>query len=121
ELPESVEYDPCGTIWVATDDDEMQEVKRKQQYYSNRGVPVEILDEQSLEEAEPNLRKRLVGGLRIKEDVVIYPPAAARFLIERAESRGADVYVGSPVISVLDGSLKLGNDSKFSAGLIVNA
>src|SRR4030095_11298396 len=27
ELPESVEYDPCGTIWVATDDDEMQEVK----------------------------------------------------------------------------------------------
>ena len=121
ELPESVEYDPCGTIWVATDDDEMQEVKRKHQYYSSRGVPVEILDEQALGEAEPNLRKRLVGGLRIKEDVVIYPPAAARFLIERAQAWGADVYVGSPVISMSDESLKLGDDSKLSAGLIVNA
>jgi glycine/D-amino acid oxidase-like deaminating enzyme len=121
ELPESVEYDPCGTIWVATDDDEMQEVRRKQEYYSGRGVPVEVLDAQALSEAEPNLRKQLVGGLRILDDSVIYPPAAARFLVERAQSHGADVFVGSAVHSMQDGSISLIDGSRFSAGLIVNA
>src|SRR5438876_12006997 len=29
ELPESVEYDPCGTLWVAADEEEMTEVHRK--------------------------------------------------------------------------------------------
>ena len=121
ELPESVEYDPCGTIWVATDDLEMEEVRRKQNYYSSRGLPVEVLDAQALAEAEPNLRKQLVGGLRILGDCVIYPPAAARFLVERAQSHEADVFVGTAVQSVHDGLINLVDGSRFSAGLVVNA
>lgn len=62
ELPLEVEYDACGTIWVAADDDEMREVERKHKFYSERGVEVEVLDAQSLKEAEPNLREGLVGG-----------------------------------------------------------
>src|SRR6187431_377598 len=50
ELPQTVEYDACGTIWVAADDEEMAEVRRKQRYYSERGVAVEVLDEKSLAE-----------------------------------------------------------------------
>src|SRR5690349_8297162 len=42
ELPREVEHDACGTIWVAADDVEMQEVFRKQQFYSERGVAVEV-------------------------------------------------------------------------------
>lgn len=121
ELPTSVEYDPCGTIWVATDDEEMQEVRRKEVYYSSRGVPVEVLDAQALTEAEPNLRKQLVGGLRIPRDCVIYPPAAARFLVERAQSCGAEVFVGTAVQSINERSIRLIDGSRFSAGLIVNA
>src|ERR1700680_881280 len=41
DLPSDVEYQQCGTIWVAADEQEMVEVRRKQQYYSKRGVPVE--------------------------------------------------------------------------------
>jgi len=121
ELPESVEYDPCGTIWVATDEIEMQEVIRKEEYYSSRGVPVEVLDAQSLCDAEPNLRRGLVGGLRILSDSVIYPPAAARFLVQRARSRGAAIFVGSSVRSITAGSMILANGSNLSAGIIVNA
>src|SRR5215469_8277841 len=33
ELPDDVEYDQCGTIWVAADDEEMQEVDRKHRFY----------------------------------------------------------------------------------------
>jgi glycine/D-amino acid oxidase-like deaminating enzyme len=48
ELPRQVEYDCCGTIWVALDDEEMGEVRRKHEYYSTRGVASEILDTNAL-------------------------------------------------------------------------
>src|SRR5579859_6934127 len=42
ELPADVEYEQCGTIWVAVDEEEMAEVRRKHDYYSRRGVPAEV-------------------------------------------------------------------------------
>ena len=39
ELPQEVEYEQCGTIWVAADEDEMAEVRRKHDFYGIRGVP----------------------------------------------------------------------------------
>src|SRR6185437_8625875 len=54
-LPADAEYLPCGAIWVAADDEEMTEVCRKQRFYGQHDTPVEILDAQSLAEAEPNL------------------------------------------------------------------
>ena len=33
ELPQDVEYERCGTIWVAADEQEMAEVRRKYDYY----------------------------------------------------------------------------------------
>ena len=65
ELPQDVEYEPSGTIWVAADDEEMAEVHRKHAYYGQRGVPVQVLDQSALETAEPNLRKGLAGGLLV--------------------------------------------------------
>ena len=62
ELPPDVEYEQCGTIWVAADDEEMAEVRRKQNYYGQRGVPTEVLDAHTQERLEPNLRKGLAGG-----------------------------------------------------------
>ncbi len=32
ELPPGVEFDRCGTLWVAADDEEMAEVHRKKRY-----------------------------------------------------------------------------------------
>src|SRR5208282_6443144 len=37
ELPPSVEYHRCGTIWVAADGEEMAVVSRKRDYYAARG------------------------------------------------------------------------------------
>ena len=89
ELPREVEHDACGTMWIATDDEEMGEVARKAKFYSERGVAVEILDAKSVAEAEPNLRPGLVGGLRVPGDSVIYPPCAAQFFVDKATSKGA--------------------------------
>src|SRR5437588_11376587 len=62
ELPADVEYDQCGTLWLAADDEEMAEVHRKQRHYTERGVRVELLDEAGVEAAEPNLRQGMAGG-----------------------------------------------------------
>jgi glycine/D-amino acid oxidase-like deaminating enzyme len=83
-LPREVEHDACGTIWVAVDDEEMAEVRRKEKFYAERGVKTEILDAHSLAEAEPNLRPGLIGGLRVPGDSVIYPPCAGQYFVDQA-------------------------------------
>jgi glycine/D-amino acid oxidase-like deaminating enzyme len=121
DLPSDVEYEQCGTIWVASDEEEMTEVQRKRDYYSKRGVPVLVLDTQALEQLEPNLRKGLAGGLLVSEDGVLYPPCGAQFLLQRAQARGAAVYLGVPVSQIGKGSVRLANGIEFSAATIVNA
>jgi glycine/D-amino acid oxidase-like deaminating enzyme len=121
ELPRDVEYEQCGTIWVAADDDEMKEVFRKRAYYGQRNVPVEVLNSRELECLEPNLRKGMAGGLLVSEDAVLYPPCAARFLIERAQSRGAKLYFGATVVMLGGGDVRLANGTVLSAATIVNA
>jgi glycine/D-amino acid oxidase-like deaminating enzyme len=121
ELPADSEFEACGTIWVAADDEELAEVRRKQAFYEARGVPVEVLDPQALAEAEPNLRPGLAGGLRVPSDGVIYPPCAARFLIERAKARGAELYLGRAVVELTRQGARLSDGSFISSGWTVNA
>jgi D-hydroxyproline dehydrogenase subunit beta len=71
QLPDDVEYEQCGTLWVATDEEEMAEVSRKERYYRDREVPAEALDSRQLKELEPNLRDGLAGALLVPEDGVL--------------------------------------------------
>ncbi|HTW59273.1 MAG TPA: FAD-dependent oxidoreductase [Terriglobales bacterium] len=121
ELPSDIEYEQCGTIWVAADEEEMSEVRRKHDYYSARGVPTEVLDAQSLKRIEPNLREGMAGGLLVSEDAVLYPPCAARFLMERAEKRGAELRLGAAVVQIGQGCVALSDGSEVRGGIIVNA
>jgi glycine/D-amino acid oxidase-like deaminating enzyme len=120
-LSADVEYDQCGTIWVAADEEEMAEVQRKQSYYSQRGVPVEVLNRDAVERAEPNLRKGMAGGLLVPEDGVLYPPCAARFLLERAQAGGATIQLGCAVSHIGNGRVRLKDGMELSAGAIINA
>ena len=121
DLPRDVEYDACGTIWVAANEEEQAEVRRKEKFYTERGVRVEVLDRQTLADAEPNLRSGLVGGLRVPGDSVIYPPCAAQFLVRRARACGADLFLGKAVAEITGEGVRLHDGSLISAGLIVNA
>lgn len=121
ELPHEVEHDACGTIWIAADDDEMAEARRKARVYSDRGVPVEILDAHSLAEIEPQLRPGLAGGLRVPGDSVIYPPSAAQYFVDQALARGAELFLGVPVEAITGDGICLRDGSSIAAGVIVNA
>ena len=84
QMPHAVERDLCGTLWVAEDDEEMDAVFSKHAFYTERGVAVEILDQQALRQAEPELRPDLLGALRVPGDSVVYPPAAVEWLLDEA-------------------------------------
>jgi glycine/D-amino acid oxidase-like deaminating enzyme len=120
-LPDNVEYDQCGTIWVAADEEEMVEVRRKQDYYGKRRVPTEVLDARALQSLEPNLRSDLAGGLLVPEDGVLYPPCAARFLMDRAQEHGAKVRLDVTVAQIGQGQVEFTDGSKILAEVIVNA
>lgn len=119
EMPANIELDPCGTLWVAADEDEMGEVRRKHAYYSGRGIASEILDARQLAEAEPNLRHGLAGGLRVPGDRVLYPPAAAKWLLDRAIARGA-TFVQAEVRQLGARSARLRDGRFLSAACVIN-
>jgi D-hydroxyproline dehydrogenase subunit beta len=121
ELPDDVEYEQCGTIWVAADEEEMAEVARKREYYGKRGVPTEVVDSRQLKTLEPNLRDGMAGGLLVPEDGVLYPPCAARFLMERAQKLGAKLRLGASAVEIGDGRVRLSDGLEVRGGLVVNA
>jgi glycine/D-amino acid oxidase-like deaminating enzyme len=122
QLPPNVEFDPCGTLWLAADEEEMAEVARKQTYYAERGVRTEVLDSKGVRQAEPNLREGMAGGLVVLNDAVLYPPAAARHLLEHAIAKGAQLKTGTTVTQFLsEGGVVLADGSRIPSGRAVNA
>ena len=120
ELPADVEDDPCGTLWVAAGEEEMDLVRSKATLYREHGVAAEILDSGALREAEPELRSGLAGALLVPGDRVLYPPNAARFLLERAKRNGADLRVKAEVVRVAPGRVE-GREGAVDAGIVVLA
>jgi glycine/D-amino acid oxidase-like deaminating enzyme len=121
KLPDDVEYEQAGTIWVAADEEEMGEVLRKREYYQKRGVAAAVMDARQLKKAEPSLRDGLAGGLLVSGDAVLYPPCAARFLIGRAQQRGAKLKLGASVVQISEGSVRLDDGQEIAGGIVVNA
>ena len=121
ELPTEVEYEQCGTIWVAANEEDMAEVRRKHAYYTDRGVPSTVLAPQALKRLEPNLRDGMAGGLLVAEDAVLYPPCAARFLIELAQRLGAELRLGAAVAEIGHGRVRLADGAEIAGTIVVNA
>ena len=123
ELPPSVEYQRPGTIWIASDQEEMAEISRKFVYYSARGIAVEVLDARALAEAEPNLRRPLAGGLRVASDMVVDPLCAAEYLLEEAkrQTAGVDVMLGHAVVTAGNRRITLENGAELESPIIINA
>ncbi|HWB85825.1 MAG TPA: FAD-dependent oxidoreductase [Bryobacteraceae bacterium] len=121
ELPAEVEFERSGTLWVASDAEELAAVGPKQSYYTSRGVKAEPLDQKGLAAAEPNLRSGLAGGLLVPGDRVIYAPCAARWLVERTLARNGSLRFGISVSGLLSDGVQLSDGSAISAGLTICA
>lgn len=121
-LPPGCEYQNCGTLWVASDDEEMDEARRKRDFYAARGVESELVDAKGLRELEPELRDGLAGGLRVPGDSVVYQPRAAVEILDEAKRGGrVEVSIGAKVVEIAAGAVKLADGTTFSAETIVVA
>ncbi len=116
-LPRECEYVSCGTIWVAADEAEMTEVRRKRDFYMAYGAGAETLDPRQLSEAEPSLRQGLAGALFVRHDSVLDPPCAVRYLLEHANITSRT----GRAISIKEKEVLLSDGSRVSAAWVINA
>ncbi|HEX6558383.1 MAG TPA: FAD-dependent oxidoreductase, partial [Longimicrobiales bacterium] len=119
EVNARAEYQRCGTLWIAEDQEQLQAVRDKHVYYNEHGVRAEPLDAQSLAEAEPNLRPGLAGALLIPDDGVLYPPGLARLLLERAAAHKCEVR--RLRVQAIEPHAVITEQGRLQADVIVNA
>ena len=119
-LADAVEFDPCGTIWVAEDAAQMDAVREKELVYREHGIRCEVLAPARLAELEPNLRSGLAGGLFLPGDAVLYPPRAALWLLDDARAHGAAIREGCAVDEITSHAVRCDHEM-LEADVIVNA
>lgn len=120
-LPRAGERLDCGTLWIAADEEEMAEVRRKNGFYSGRGVRSDILSPSELYKAEPMLRPGLAGGLLVPGDSVIYPPPIAASMLEFVASKGGTVRLGERVTAMTGNHVTLASGERLTCDYAVNA
>lgn len=119
-LPPDAEYTQRGTLWVAEDDEEMQEICRKHSAYSDAGISCKTIDAQSLARTEPALRPGLAGALLMPEDAVVSPRAGARFLLAEALRSNA-ILVEEKAVAMGSGRVMLRSGRELHAPILINA
>lgn len=120
ELPASCELDRCGTLWVAEDDEQMSAVYTKHLLFAANGLASEVLDGDALAAAEPELRPGLAGALHVPHDVVVYPPAFARWLLDVASGPRLRVLRGVEVTG-FDTRTAFTTGGRAEADVVINA
>ena len=125
ELPADCEAERRGTLWLASNDAELDAARRKADVYRSHGVDASLLDAQELSEREPHLCKDLAGALLVPDDSVLYPPSAARYLVQQAIALGAELREGVHVESIGVRSVTVrdrgGHRTTIAANAVVNA
>lgn len=121
ELPQHCEFENCGTLWAAADDDEMMEVRRKHSLYAENGIKTEILDSFMLRDVEPNLRSDLAGALLVPGDKVVYQMCATSFFIEQSVEQGAKLHFGKRAAAISADRVELDKGLRINAKFVINA
>ncbi len=111
----------CGTLWIANDDEEMAEARRKRGVYHGCGLGAEIVDGKAIRELEPRLREGLAGGLLVRGDSVVYPPPICAAMLETVRKRGGEVLLGRAVVEMNGRSVRLADGTVRECDYAVNA
>lgn len=125
ELPADCEDERRGTLWLAEGDAELAVAEAKRAVYARHGVAATVLDERGLASLEPYLRPGLAGALHVPDDSVLYPPAVARYLVQRARALGAELSERCTVEAIGPRTVRVrergGTTRVIATGAVVNA
>jgi len=121
QLPAGVEAAFPGTLWIATDEQELETLHAKLATYAGAGIAAELLNAAQLAEHEPHLRPGMAGALLVPHDGVLAPAAAALFFFDQAKQAGAVLLRGHAAVRASNGTVQLDDGSTHSAAHIVIA
>ncbi len=96
----SCHYRTDGTLWVALNRDEAEELDHLEATLKTRSLAVSRLDAHEVLDREPHLSGRIVGGLAVPHDVQVDPRALARCLEKAVARLGGEVRHGTTAIEV---------------------
>ncbi len=114
-------FTACGTLWIATNDEELQAANTKRATLQAQGIACDMLDAAALGRAEPALRPGLAGALKVQGDSVVYAPRAAQWLMDQAAAHGNVVFEQAEATQIDGHTATLRDGSQRSAGAIVLA
>jgi glycine/D-amino acid oxidase-like deaminating enzyme len=119
-LPPDCEYRRCGTIWLAFDQKQAQELLAKGDVLNRQGIRAEYLNPRQIAEAEPGVSPVAVGGLLLPNDSWLRASRAAEFLFQLAAKKGAR-HLRQQVTGIANHALMLNDGSSLFAGNVINA
>ncbi|MES2127428.1 MAG: FAD-dependent oxidoreductase [Pseudomonadota bacterium] len=111
----------CGTLWVAENEAQLAEASHRAERLSGRGWDAVALTGDEVARLEPALRRGLHGGVRVRNDSVVYPPAVAHFMAQQLEKLGGKLHFGRRVLRVGEGAATLDSGQRLTARHIVVA
>ncbi len=97
---QSCHYSGAGTIWVALNRDQDEELDRVEASMRARSLTAERLTPEKVLELEPHLSGRVVSGLLAPEDVQVDPRALVDCLATAVSLRNGSVLTGCTVESL---------------------
>ncbi|GAA0716487.1 FAD-dependent oxidoreductase [Dokdonella soli] len=118
DLPEA-EFSRCGTLWVARSEAETRAITTRVARLAAAGVDAQAIDAQTLYELEPELAPGLCGGMLVPNEAVVYPPRVARYLVQRAQARGAQLHGGRSARKLERGSVVLDDGTRLSGPALI--
>ncbi|GGA33903.1 D-amino acid oxidase [Dyella nitratireducens] len=113
-----IEYNRCGTLWVASSDAEYAHIPEKIARLAAVGVQAELIDGEQLYRLEPALQRGLAGGMHVAREAVVYPPGMARHLLDRARARGALLY-SQRVTAITQQGVQLDDQTSLAGSVLV--
>lgn len=119
-LPADAAFRTPGTLWLATDEGQMQAILASAVRLSERDVACEVLDPAGVRRVEPRLRDGLIGGLLVPEDSIVHAPSAARWMLAQARAAGA-IFEQRAVLQLRAGEVELDSGERAQAPVIILA
>ncbi|MBD8878992.1 FAD-binding oxidoreductase [Rhodanobacter sp. 7MK24] len=116
---QEAEFSRCGTLWVARGEHELRAAGQRSARLAAAGIQAHAVDAKTLYELEPELAPGMHGGMLVPREAVVYPPRVARYLVRRAQSRGAQLHAGRRVQQLTRDGVQLDDGTRLAGPTLV--
>ncbi len=95
------EYNPCGGLMLASNQDQLKELRARAKKVKTAGLEVEILGAHELKEMLPGVNKEIKGAAYCAAEAQINPIAFTLGLAQKAQEMGARIIKGCKVENIV--------------------